>query len=134
MTRVIVKLFYLDLGSSDASAATNNSTLEWLEANWVQVCVGTSAAAVFLLALGSSSRLRTGCIRVVQLAAYASAAVLFLAALMVTTSFRQFLACLRRACGNQDDGDDPGADDAGHQGGAPGVGQGASPTNDQAPE
>ena len=133
MTRVIVNLFYLDLGSSDASAATNISTLEWLEANWVQVCVGTSAAAVFLLAIGSSSRLRTGCIRVVQLAAYASAAVMFLAALLVSTSFRQALACIRRACGNQE-GDDPGADDAGHQGGAPGAGQGASPANDQAPE
>ena len=117
------------MGSSDASAAATNSTLEWLEDNWVQLAVGTSAAAVFLLALGSSSRLRTGCVRLVQLAAYASAAAVFVAALVTTSTFRQAISCLRRAFGGQED--DPGADDVGLQGGAPGAGQGTPPPRDQ---
>ena len=130
LTKIRNYLFYLDLGSSDASAATTNSTLEWLEDNWVQLAVGTSAAAVFLLALGSSSRLRTGCVRLVQLAAYASAAAVFLAALVTTSTFRQAISCLRRAFGGQED-DDPGADDVGLQGGAPGAGQGTPPPRGQ---
>ena len=121
------------MGSSDASAAANRSTLEWLEGHWVQLVLGTSTAVVFLLALGSSSRLRTGCARLVQLVAYGCAAALFLAALVVTSTFRQAMACLRRACGDQEDGD-PGADDDGPLGRAPSEDQGASPSNDQVPE
>ena len=121
------------MGSSDASAAANRSTLEWLEDHWVQLVVGTSAATVFLLALGSSSRLRAGCVRLVQLVAYSCAAVLFLVALVATSTFRQAMACLRRACGDQED-DDPGADDVGPLGRAPGEVQGASPPKDQVPE
>ena len=118
------------MGSSEVSAATNRSTLEWLESNWIQLVVGASAAAVLLLALGSSSRLRTGCIRLVQLAAYVMAAAMFLAALLATSTFHKAISCLRRAFGGQE-GDDPGADDDGLQGGASGAGQSSPPTSDQ---
>ena len=95
--------------------------------------MGVSAASFCLLALGSSSRLRTGCVRAIQLAAYGIAAVLFLAALLATSTFRQVVGCLRRACRDHED-DDPGADDTGILGGAPGDGQDASPSDSQATE
>ena len=119
------------MGSSEASAASNTSTLEWLESNWIQLVVGVTAAAVFLLALGSSSRLRTGCIRMVQLVAYALAAAMFLAALLATSTFRQAISCLRRACEGQEDDTDPGPEDTSHQDGAAGAGLEASPPTSQ---